>query len=188
MIRFTTKKFGFALGFLSLLALPGCPADSPSGAGGAAPAADGAAGAGGFPRTLLLSARPEGAKPLTQVKASAKVGDEVVFEARIGGRVKPWVEGRAVMVVIDPALVACSEMDMDDGCKTPWDYCCESTETLTTNTATVQVSGTGGRPLPLGLEGHGGLKALDRIVVAGVVTVKDEGAFAVEARGIFRQP
>ncbi|MHC4391247.1 MAG: hypothetical protein ACYTFT_02675 [Planctomycetota bacterium] len=184
MIRFVTR-FGFALGFLSLIALAGCPADSPAGGGGAAPSV---VGAGGFPPTLLLSARPDGAKPLTQVRTGAKVGDEVVFEARVGGRVKPWVEGRAVMVVIDPALVPCSEMDMEDGCDTPWDYCCESTETLTTNTATVQVSGTGGRPLPLGLEGHGGLKALDRIVVTGVVTVKDEGAFAVDARGIFRQP
>ena len=49
-----------------------------------------------LPETLFLKAKPEGAKSLRDAKGSAKPGDEVVFEARVGGRVDPFVKGRSV--------------------------------------------------------------------------------------------
>jgi len=135
--------------------------------------------------SLLLGAKPEGAVPLASVKESAKKGDRVVFEARIGGRGKPFVDNRAIMVVIDPSLPSCADNE-GDTCAVPWDYCCETPETLVANTASVQWVGEDGRPRSFSLENRGGLEALDWITVVGEVSMKDEsGLFVVNATGVF---
>lgn len=145
----------------------------------------GAASAGSLPEGALLAAAPAGAKPLPEVKKSAQKGDTVVFTARIGGRHEPFVKSRAVMVVIDPAIPSCSDMGEDDHCPTPWDYCCEAPEAITAGTATVQFVGADGKPLPVELQGQGGLAPLATITVTGVVAEKDDsGLFIVNATGI----
>jgi len=127
------------------------------------------------------------ARPLKEVKASAAVGDRVVFEARIGGRVDPFVDGRAMMIVADASIESCDELH-GDTCPTPWDYCCEPRDSLMAGTATVQIVGADGRPLALGLEGRHGLEPLATVIVEGVVTtLEDGGAFVVDAeRGSVR--
>ncbi len=54
-----------------------------------------------------------------------------------------------------------------DTCKTPWDYCCEPREELTTNMATVRVLGPEGHPLKTSLQDVQGLKLLARVTVVG---------------------
>ena len=133
---------------------------------------------------LLLKAKPQGAKSLAAVKESASVGDEVAFEARIGGRSEPFVENRAVMVVIDPSLPSCA--DNGGACPIPWDYCCEAPATLVANTATVQWVDDEGRPRDGSLKGRGGLEELAWITVVGEVAMKDDsGVFVVNATGVF---
>lgn len=137
-----------------------------------------------LPAGLALTAAPEGAKDVKAVKAAAKEGDDVVIRGRIG-TLTPFVEGYAAMTIVDPSLVPCNEMQMEDGCKTPWDYCCAPTEELTAGTATIQVAGADGRPLKhdLRLEGH---KPLSWVVVKGKVAARpDPKVLVVNATGIF---
>ncbi len=132
----------------------------------------------------IVSDEPEGAKPLVDVKSSAAVGDDVTFVARIGGRAKPFVDGRAVMVVMDPSIPSCAD-NHGDTCAIPWDYCCETTETITTNAATVRVVDTEGDPVRTSFEAAG-LEPLDRITFAGRVAEKDEGGrFVVDVASIY---
>ncbi len=171
------------LGILLLALAVGCSSGDTS---SDTPDANNDANAGGMDTAaLFLEAKPEGAKPLASIKESAKVGDQVAFEARVGGRGEPFVDNRAVMVVIDPSLPSCKDRH-GDVCPIPWDYCCEAPESLVANTATVQWVGDDGTPQPLSLKGQGGLAELAWITVVGEVTMKDDsGLFVVNAKGVF---
>jgi len=140
-----------------------------------------------LPTGLVVRAELPQASGLGEVMREAKVGDRVVFAARIAGRADPFVNGRAMMVVSDPKLLPCNERE-DDQCATPADLCCETRETLRTNTATVQVVDAQGRAIPLGLAGVEGLAALDHVVIEGVLTERgDEGGFVVNATRVVRR-
>jgi len=77
-------------------------------------------------------------------------------------------------------------MGGEDHCPTPWDYCCESPENLTANSATVEVVGADGRALRAALRGWNGLQPLKTVVVKGVVGPRPApGVFVVRATGIF---
>lgn len=88
------------LGVLVGASILGCGNPTPPVASKSAPAvsvdtvakpADGAAQG----KEYVLSAEPANAKGVTDVRKASKDGDEVVVVGRIGGEVKPWVEGRA---------------------------------------------------------------------------------------------
>lgn len=165
---------------LALLAA-GCTGEK----GSATVTPPGAASAASLPEGAILASPPAGAKPLPDVKQSAKKGDTVTFVARIGGRLDPFVKGRAMMVVIDPKIPSCADMGEEDHCPSPWDYCCESQESITRGTATVQFVGADGKPLAVSIEGQSGLEPLATVTITGVVAEKDEGGtFVVNATGV----
>ncbi len=101
-------------------------------------------------------------------RKDAKDGQDVVLV----GRVKDFVEGRAVFTLIDQALAPC---DTEEGgnCKTPWDYCCIESTVQTENTVTVQFVDDAGKPLHIGAKGFHGLDHLDTVTVKGK-TKRDE--------------
>ena len=147
--------------------------------------------AAALPAGLILAAVPEGALAVGKAKASAKEGDTVVLRGEVGGSAAPFVPGRAVLTLGDiDALQHCGEMDMGkDGCKVPWDYCCEDPGKVLANTATIQVAGPDGRPLAGDLKGQGGIAELRVLVVKGVVGPRpDPKVFVVNATGIFVEP
>lgn len=133
----------------------------------------------------LLTSAPAGAVSLTDAKASAKEGDEVVIRARIGGRKQPITPESAAFVVMDLAIPHCGE-NADDKCPTPWDYCCETPATIAANSATVIVVGEDGssqNPASVGLA------ALDEIVIIGTVGPRPTPeVFTVRATGIYAEP
>jgi hypothetical protein len=158
--------------------------DHGDGAGGDAGAKPAAVTAAALPADLFVDAPPADAKAVTDVKASAKAGDHVVVRGRVGGSRQPFVDGRAVFTIVDASLPTCADHP-NDGCKTPWDYCCEPKDKLFANSATIQVRGADGKPLAVDLGRIGRIKAMDRIVVAGVVREKsDAGVLVVEAEAI----
>ena len=137
-----------------------------------------------FPEGLILASPPANAKGLGEVKKSASAGDTVTFKARIGGTTDCFIDGRAAMIVVDPALESCDQIH-GDACETPWDYCCEPEESLTANTATVQIVDAAGSPLDLSLKGKHGMEELKTITVVGKVAQKnDEGLMVVNATGV----
>ena len=72
----------------------GCTTEKPGPTGG---------GQASLPDRFFLSQKPD-ALPLLEVKKTASVGDEVAFEARIGGRADPFVASRAIVMMVDPVL------------------------------------------------------------------------------------
>lgn len=141
---------------------------------------------GEWPAELMLAAEPEGAKSVGEVRKSAKEGAEVVVVGRVGGRKDPFVAGRAILMLADAAVKACGERGCEDGCKTPWDFCCEPSESLSANTLTVQVVDEEGKPLKYELRGVAGIKPLSEVVIRGTVAPgSGEKSMVVNATGIF---
>jgi hypothetical protein len=144
-----------------------------------------AVAADALPANLFLAERPKDAKELRDAKSAARKGEPIVFRARIGGRAAPFVKDRAICIVIDDRLKSCDEIP-GDTCPKPWDYCCEPKESLKASVATLQVVGTGGKPLKVAIEGANGLKPLTKIVVKGTVAeAGPDGLLVVNAEGIF---
>lgn len=133
----------------------------------------------------ILTAAPENATSITDAKASAKEGDEIVLRGRIGGRKEPIGEGSPVFTMMDLAIPHCGQ-NPDDRCATPWDYCCETPETIATNSATVQVLDASGQSETTSLIASG-LSALDEILVVGTVGPRpNDQVLTIRATGIYR--
>ncbi len=138
--------------------------------------------------SLFVTEKPADAKAVAASKKSAKKGDTVVIEAKIGGRADPFVKNRAMFMVADRSLKSCDQIP-GDTCAKPWDYCCEPPESKKTNMMTVQIVGADGKPLKVGAQGAGHLEPLALIVIEGTVAeVDDKGTFIVNATKIFVEP
>jgi len=140
----------------------------------------------GIPATIFMANRPANVKNLVEVKKNAKVGDQVTFLARIGGRAKPFVEEHAIFVVADPSLESCDLLADEDHCPVPWDYCCENGTLLRNGMATIRIIGKDGRALGVNAKGAGGLQASKFIIVQSTVSNRnDNGLFIVDADRIW---
>ena len=90
--------------------------------------------------------------------------------------------GIAVFVMMDPAIRHCKI----EACKAPWDYCCETPESITSNSATVQLVGDTGTPLPIDLTKHA-IKPLDEVVIVGTVGPRPtQEVFVIHASRLHR--
>jgi hypothetical protein len=137
-----------------------------------------------LPADLMLKEAPAGAKNVKDVKKEAKEGDEVVLRGRIGGSVEPFIDGRAAVQVADTSMIPCDQKE-GDGCKTPWDLCCEEPRDIAAGSVMVQVAGADGKPLKTQMKGINGLDPNSVIVVKGKVGKKDGDNLTVNASGIF---
>jgi len=141
------------------------------------------ASAATLPANLMLNEEPVGAISILALKAEKNVsGNDVVVTGRIGGRVAPFVEGRAMFTMIDLELPVCG---LADPCKTPWDSCCETPETIKSNMITVQVVDEDGAIVKRGLDADDGLSPLDRITIQGTVSEQDGDLVLLDAIGIY---
>lgn len=131
----------------------------------------------------LLSAEPEGAIDVIQVREEVADGDDIVIVGRIGGSADPWNEGRAAFSIVDGSLKACSDIP-GDNCSMPWDYCCE-TEKLPTATALVMVVDENGDLVEADARKLLKVKELSTVVVQGKAQRDDAGNLTVLANGIF---
>jgi hypothetical protein len=177
-VRFTAA---IGLAAAACLVLNGCGESAPTDNGGDAPSTESARAS--IPAGLFLDAAPENAQSLGALKQSATIGEEVVFTARIGGRVEPFTEGAAVFLVADTDIPTCDELH-GDGCPTPWDYCCEPKDNLLANLATVQILDADGRPLKTTAKGVNGLNPQATVTIIGTVSQSDGAVFVVDASGI----
>ena len=132
----------------------------------------------------LVAEQPSGARPVTAVKETAREGDQVVIRGRIGGRADPMSADLAVFVMMDPAIKSCS--DLGQSCPKPWDYCCETPESLKTNSVTVQIVDASNETVRVDLSRHG-FKPLDEVVVVGTVGPRpNPEVFVIKAEKIHR--
>ncbi len=150
---------------LALLALSGCERGADSDGARSAESAS-AAAPPTLPDALFVDTPPADARPVGELFTDAEAEGNVVITGRIGGRLEPFVDTAAVFVIADAQLKSCDQRH-NDGCPTPWDYCCEPRENLLSNLATVQIVDERGRPLPIGLLNQKGLKPLATVTIEG---------------------
>ena len=139
-----------------------------------------------IPSSSFLSTRPENVKDLVEVKKTAKTGDDVVFLARVGGKVKTFMDSQAIFIAADPGLVSCELMGEEDHCTIPEDYCCEDSQKMKAGLATIQFVDQQGRPLKTSAMNAGGLEPLKFVVINGTVRDRnDDGLFIVDANSVW---
>lgn len=133
---------------------------------------------------VLLSEQPADAKPVADAREAATDGNPITILGRIGGAENPWVEGRAAFTIVDPKLEPCKP---DEGCPTPWDYCC-STDQLPGNRALVKVVDSSGDTVEQDARKLLGVKELQTVVVKGTAKRDEAGNLTVLASGIYIVP
>lgn len=164
---------------------PNAP-ETPTSPDGPAPAA---AEGPVLPKGLMLSRRPIGAVGVATARVGIRPGEPISVIGRIGGSKSPVVSNRAVFMIVDPEMKCCLETSDEDHCPRPWDYCCADRSQLAAATATIEICGRDGKPLPLSLEAEGTLKPLTLVAVTGVLESPDaSGSFVIRARGIYIMP
>lgn len=161
---------------LGLLGLAGCGGGDTAGQGGSARSE-------GSRPAWLLAAAPDGATEIGATKGAAAEGDRVVVRGVIGGRLDPMTKGGAVFVMMDRAVPSCADME-DDPCATPWDYCCETDETIRSGSATVRLVEQGEPSVDLATYGFA---PLDEVIVVGTVGPRPSpDVLVIEATGLYR--
>ncbi len=138
---------------------------------------------------VIVPSEPAGALSITEVRKAVEVGKEVTLAGKVMGRKDPFVDGRALVTLGDPAIITSCELRPGDGCPTPWDVCCDDNDAIKAATATIQVVDQDGKPIKQGLKGVHGIKELSKLVVKGTIA---EGSSAdnllVNATAIFVKP
>jgi len=154
-----------------------------------APTADGTpaqATTAQLPAGVMLEQAPANAMPVAQVKASAAEGDAVTVVGRIGGRRQPMTQGRAAFIIMDNNVPSCAD-NPDDNCPTPWDYCCETPDTIAANSASIQIVDDQGNPIAIDLAAAG-FSPLDEVVVVGTVAERPSDAvLIIKATNIYKR-
>jgi hypothetical protein len=125
----------------------------------------------------LLNEKPAGAQTVGAVKQIEEGSELVAVEGRIGGSEAPFVDGLAAFTIVDPAVPHCT---LEEGCPTPWDYCCQ-TDKLKDNSALVKIVGPDGKPIAHDARELLGVKELARVVVRGKAQRDENGNLTVLA-------
>jgi hypothetical protein len=128
---------------------------------------------------LMLGAAPPGAIPVLAAR-QAGATDRVT----VTGRIHAIAKGSASFALMDPSLAYCGEKHAE-GCKTPWDYCCETKDTRVRSQLAVEARGADGKPLTT--PSLGDLRLLDRVSVIGKLEKDEHGNLVLVASGWFRE-
>lgn len=168
------SRFAFILSAalaVTTTALTGCNPEAPSTAGSSATAS-----------AHLVSDEPAGAVGVGAARESAKDGETIVVVGRIGGSADPFIDGLPVFTIVDPKLAHCAD---DEGCPTPWDYCCTPREQITANSATVQLVDGSGAAVSGNARDLLGVKELSEVVIEGKADRDEAGNLAVLAQKVY---
>ncbi|MBY0587207.1 hypothetical protein K2X85_08525 [bacterium] len=129
----------------------------------------------------MLAAKPPGALGVIQARKDAKDKEDIVVEGRIGGDPKPFVDGIAAFSIVDMELKPCAT---EEGCPTPWDYCCDL-DKLPERKALVKVVDGSGKPMASDARQLLGVKELSTVTVRGKASRDEAGNLTILASGIF---
>ncbi len=133
------------------------------------------------PSAFLAQSEPEDALPVGEARTKSEDGQEVTLVGRIGGSTKPFVDGLAAFTIVDPKVPYCGK---DEGCRTPWDYCCQ-TDAVKENIATIKIVDESGKPVSQSARDLLQVKELAMVVVKGKAKRDDQGNLTVAANQVF---
>ena len=128
----------------------------------------------------VAAAEPTGALGVGAARETAKNDEDVVLIGRIGGSEKPFVDGAAAFTIVDPKVPHCAA---DEGCPTPWDYCCKQNE-VKDNIAMVKFV-DGNKSVATDAKQLLGVKELNIVVVKGKAKRDESGNLTVLADQIY---
>lgn len=131
--------------------------------------------------TYLAQSEPADAVPVGEARAKTEDGQEVTLVGLIGGSSTPFVEGLAAFTIVDPKVPYCAA---NEGCPTPWDYCCQ-TDAVKDNIATVKIVDDAGKPVSQSARDLLNVKELSTVVVKGKAKRDDQGNLTVSANQVF---
>lgn len=129
----------------------------------------------------LADLEPTGAIPVGEARTSVTNDSQVTVVGLIGGSPKPFVDGLAAFTIVDAKVPYCPD---EEGCPTPWDYCCQL-EAVKDNIATVKFVDAAGKPITEDARQWLNLKELATVVVSGTAKRDDQGNLTVAANKIF---
>ncbi len=132
----------------------------------------------------LTSSEPATVMDVADARKSAKADEAVAIVGRIGGSGDPFVDGVAAFTVVDLKIAYCSA---DEGCPTPWDYCCTQNQ-VKDNIATVKLVDAEGKPVTDDARKLLGVKELSVVVAEGTARRDASGNLTVAATKIFVRP
>nr|WP_146389686.1 hypothetical protein [Allorhodopirellula solitaria] len=166
------------LGLAALLAVvSGCQqgADVASNEGGDSPS----------PRSAYaVDVEPADAVPVGEARENSEDGQDITLVGLVGGSSEPFVEGLAAFTIVDPKVPYCAA---EEGCPTPWDYCCQ-TDDVKTNIATVKIVDASGAPVAQDARDILDVKELSTVVVKGKAQRDDQGNLSVTTSEVFVRP
>jgi hypothetical protein len=134
---------------------------------------------GGAGSNYLTTIEPAGAVGVAAAKGGTD--ESITVVGRIGGSEKPFVEGLAAFTIVDPQIEPCGK---EEGCPTPWDYCCAQ-DKMKDNLATVKVVDAKGAPVSGDAKELLKVKELSTVVVQGKRQSDAEGNLIILASKVF---
>jgi len=133
-------------------------------------------------KKLMLPTEPAGVKGVIAIRKEAKDGDEVIVAGQVGGSTKPFTEGRAGFLIVDPSLKPTAE------CESPWDFCEYPTKEVAAARLSVKFVDADGKTIGTGARELFGIAELSQVVVKGKVHRDDKDNIVVVASGIYVRP
>lgn len=127
----------------------------------------------------LLTQAPETAVNVAEAREDAADDAEIALRGRVGGDENPFVDGMAAFTIVDMKCKPCEE----DGCQTPWDYCC--TPELASHKALVKIVDENGGIVSRDARKLLGIKELSTVVVHGRAKRDDAGNLTVLADKVY---
>ena len=139
----------------------------------------------GVDASYLASSEPTESTPVKAAREETVDGQEATLVGVIGGSKEPFVEGLAAFTIVDPSIPSCAG---EEGCPTPWDYCCTQDQ-VRDAIATVKMVDDAGAPVAVDARELLGVKELSEVAVSGTVVRDDEGNLTLAANKVFvRKP
>ena len=132
-------------------------------------------------KQYIAASEPTDAMPVGDAREAAEDQQTVTLVGTIGGSREPFVDGLAAFTIVDPKVPYCAA---EEGCPTPWDYCCTQDQ-VKDNIATVKIVDDAGKPVEDDARTLLGVKELSTVVVQGTAQRDDEGNLTVAASKIF---
>jgi hypothetical protein len=122
-----------------------------------------------LPESLLAKDALPDAVGVVAARKAVEPGKEIVITGFVGGREEPFVDGRAIFTLGDSKALTQCDAKPGDGCKTPWDACCDEPEKIKASIASIQVVDGDGLVLKRKLEGFGGIAPGSTVSVKGKI-------------------
>jgi hypothetical protein len=148
------------------------------------PAAGGADATAARTSPYVADTKPAGAIAVGEARQTVQDDQTVTLLGVIGGSTEPFVDGLAAFTIVDTKVPYCAP---EEGCPTPWDYCCQ-TDAVKQNIATVKVVDSEGKPVSGDARQLLSVRELSTVVVVGKAERDDQGNLTVAASQVFVQP